>query len=82
MLKIWNMTLITLTFALTIFGTFLTRSGVIASVHAFASGGALTALPDQGTSFRIPCRGRPSARGLWNEHRPAERDVCLPLLVC
>ena len=38
MLKIWNMTLITLTFALTIFGTFLTRSGVIASVHAFASG--------------------------------------------
>src|SRR5262245_25855553 len=38
MLKIWNMTLITLTFALTIFGTFLTRSGVISSVHAFASG--------------------------------------------
>ncbi len=38
MLKIWNMALITLTFALTIFGTFLTRSGVISSVHAFASG--------------------------------------------
>jgi cytochrome c-type biogenesis protein CcmF len=38
MLKIWNMTLITLTFALTIFGTFLTRSGVISSVHAYASG--------------------------------------------
>jgi cytochrome c-type biogenesis protein CcmF len=38
MLKIWNMTLVTLTFALTIFGTFLTRSGVISSVHAFASG--------------------------------------------
>ena len=38
MLKIWNLTLITLTFALTIFGTFLTRSGVISSVHAFASG--------------------------------------------
>ena len=38
MLKIWNITLITLTFALTIFGTFLTRSGVISSVHAFASG--------------------------------------------
>jgi cytochrome c-type biogenesis protein CcmF len=38
MLKIWNLALITLTFALTIFGTFLTRSGVIASVHAFASG--------------------------------------------
>jgi cytochrome c-type biogenesis protein CcmF len=38
MLKIWNLTLITMTFALTIFGTFLTRSGVLASVHAFASG--------------------------------------------
>jgi cytochrome c-type biogenesis protein CcmF len=38
MLKIWNIALITLTFALTIFGTFLTRSGVISSVHAFASG--------------------------------------------
>ncbi len=38
MLKIWNIALITLTFALTIFGTFLTRSGVLSSVHAFASG--------------------------------------------
>ena len=37
MLKIWNLTLVTLTFALTIFGTFLTRSGVISSVHAFAN---------------------------------------------
>ena len=38
MLKIWNLALVPLTFALTIFGTFLTRSGVISSVHAFASG--------------------------------------------
>ena len=36
MLKVWNMSLIILTYALTIFGTFLTRSGVISSVHAFA----------------------------------------------
>ncbi|MFC2010931.1 heme lyase CcmF/NrfE family subunit [Chloroflexota bacterium] len=35
MLKVWNMVLIILTFTLTIFGTFLTRSGVIASVHTF-----------------------------------------------
>lgn len=35
MLKVWNMTLILLTFSLSIFGTFLTRSGVVASVHAF-----------------------------------------------
>jgi len=33
---VWNMVLIILTYALSIFGTFLTRSGVIASVHAFA----------------------------------------------
>jgi len=36
MLKVWNMTLVILTYLLAIFGTFLTRSGVIASVHAFA----------------------------------------------
>ncbi len=36
MVKVWNLFLISLTFFLTIFGTFLTRSGVIASVHSFA----------------------------------------------
>jgi cytochrome c-type biogenesis protein CcmF len=36
MLKLWNVVLIALTFFLTIFGTFLTRSGMIASVHSFA----------------------------------------------
>ena len=36
MLKIWNVWLIVLTYALTILGTFLTRSGVVQSVHAFA----------------------------------------------
>jgi cytochrome c-type biogenesis protein CcmF len=36
MLKKWNMILIVLTYALVIFGTFLTRSGVLSSVHAFA----------------------------------------------
>lgn len=35
MLKIWNMILVVLTFNLTILGTFLTRSGVISSVHSF-----------------------------------------------
>jgi cytochrome c-type biogenesis protein CcmF len=38
MLKVWNLSLIILAFALTIFGTFLTRSGVLSSVHAFSSG--------------------------------------------
>lgn len=36
MLKVWNMVLILLTFTLCIFGTFLTRSGVVSSVHTFA----------------------------------------------
>ena len=36
MLKKWNMVLIILTYSLVIFGTFLTRSGVLSSVHAFA----------------------------------------------
>ena len=39
MMKMWNMILICLTFFLTYFGTFLTRSGLIASVHSFAQSG-------------------------------------------
>ncbi|MEJ2288101.1 MAG: heme lyase CcmF/NrfE family subunit [Deinococcales bacterium] len=38
MLKSWNVMLIALTFCLSILGTFLTRSGVISSVHSFAAG--------------------------------------------
>jgi cytochrome c-type biogenesis protein CcmF len=38
MLRIWNLVLVTLTFSLVIFGTFLTRSGILGSVHAFADG--------------------------------------------
>lgn len=38
MLKTWNLALIMLAFALTIFGTFLTRSGILSSIHAFSSG--------------------------------------------
>ncbi len=38
MLRVWNISLLVATFALTILGTFLTRSGVIASVHAFSEG--------------------------------------------
>jgi len=36
MMKVWNMVLIGATFFLCIYGTFLTRSGIISSVHAFA----------------------------------------------
>ena len=36
MLKVWNILLLFLTYGLTVFGTFLTRSGLVASVHSFA----------------------------------------------
>ena len=38
MLRVWNLSLIIATFILTILGTFLTRSGVLSSVHAFSEG--------------------------------------------
>jgi cytochrome c-type biogenesis protein CcmF len=38
MLKVWNMLLVILAFTLSLFGTFLTRSGVINSIHAFTQG--------------------------------------------
>jgi cytochrome c-type biogenesis protein CcmF len=36
MLKVWNIVLIILTYSLVLFGTFITRTGVVSSVHAFA----------------------------------------------
>ncbi|MQA99420.1 MAG: hypothetical protein GEU78_03880 [Actinobacteria bacterium] len=38
MLKIWNVTLILLTYVLAVFGTFLTRSGILSSIHTFTEG--------------------------------------------
>jgi cytochrome c-type biogenesis protein CcmF len=35
MLRVWNLSLVIATFCLTILGTFLTRSGIVTSVHAF-----------------------------------------------
>ncbi|MBM3786368.1 MAG: heme lyase CcmF/NrfE family subunit [Acidobacteria bacterium] len=37
MMKVWNIVLVAATFFLCIFGTFMTRSGIVASVHAFAT---------------------------------------------
>jgi cytochrome c-type biogenesis protein CcmF len=42
MLRVWNVTLVIVTFFLTIFGTFMTRSGVVQSVHAFGDDPILT----------------------------------------
>src|SRR5437588_873646 len=39
MLRVWNLSLLIATFSLTILGTFLTRSGVLDSVHAFTESG-------------------------------------------
>jgi cytochrome c-type biogenesis protein CcmF len=41
MLRVWNVTLVILTFFLTIFGTFMTRSGIVQSIHAFGEDPAL-----------------------------------------
>jgi cytochrome c-type biogenesis protein CcmF len=38
MLKLWNMALIIITFSLCLFGTMVTRSGILSSVHSFAAG--------------------------------------------
>ena len=44
MLRVWNVTLVILTFLLTIVGTFMTRSGIVQSVHAFGEDPQLGAL--------------------------------------
>lgn len=36
MLRVWNVVLVALAFCLTLFGTFLTRSGIISSIHSFS----------------------------------------------
>ena len=41
MLRVWNVTLVIMTFFLTIFGTFMTRSGIVQSIHAFGQDTAL-----------------------------------------
>ncbi|MGN6107503.1 MAG: cytochrome c-type biogenesis CcmF C-terminal domain-containing protein [Kofleriaceae bacterium] len=41
MMKQWNLVLVILTFVLTIFGTFMTRSGIVQSVHAFGEDNVL-----------------------------------------
>jgi cytochrome c-type biogenesis protein CcmF len=44
MLRVWNVSLVIITFFLTIFGTFMTRSGVVQSVHAFGEDPTLARL--------------------------------------
>ena len=46
MFKVWTMGLVAASFLLAIFGTFITRSGIISSVHAYGAVGAGPLLPD------------------------------------
>ena len=69
MLKVWNMVLVIAAFALCLFGDFLTRSGVVQSVHSFvqsAVGPYLLGLP----------RGRAGLLGGPSDRAPA--DCCGP----
>ena len=57
MLRVWNVVLIALTFSLTLFGTFLTRSGVVNSIHSFSQSSI-------GGWFLALSRSSPSRRSL------------------
>ena len=68
MLRVWNLSLLVATFSLTILGTFLTRSGVLASVHAFGDGPV----------GHLPAGVlRPRRRRLARPHRLARRSPAL-----
>ena len=66
MLRVWNLSLVIATFCLTILGTFLTRSGVVNSVHAF------TQSIDRPVAARLP---RDRRRHLPRAHRVARRQA-------
>ena len=58
MLRVWNLSLLVATFALTILGTFLTRSGVIGSVHAFGDGTVGAVPARRSSAWSSSCRWR------------------------
>ena len=68
MLRVWNLSLLAATFCLTILGTFLTRSGVLESVHAFSDGPIGVYLLDV---------LRPGRRHVDRAHRLAGRPAAL-----
>src|SRR5260370_32700680 len=66
MLKAWNIVLIMMAFLLSIFGTFVVRSGILASVHAFA----LSAIGPYFLTFLALVIGGSPARSLFRPPRP------------
>ncbi len=71
MLRVWNLSLVIATFSLTILATFLTRSGVLESVHSFNNTGIGPALL---AFFGSGGRRRRRAAGL--ARRPAAFPGC------
>jgi cytochrome c-type biogenesis protein CcmF len=61
MLKAWNIALIMIAFFLSIFGTFVVRSGILASVHAFA----LSSIGPYFLTFLALCIGGSFALFFW-----------------
>ena len=68
MLRVWNLSLVIATFCLTILGTFLTRSGVLNSVHAFSN----SPIGPWLLTFLAPVRGDGG-----RAHRLARRRVAI-----
>ena len=89
MLKIWNMVLVALAFELSVFGTFLTRSGVVNSIHSFAKSsigalvprlrrrhGALLARRSSSGACRCCARARSSSRRSRARPRSSTTTCC------
>ena len=88
MLKVWNIVLVALAFFLSIFGTFLTRSGVVNSIHSFAQssiGGWFLAFIVVCVVFsvgliscgcRCCARGRSSSRSSLARRRSSTTTCC------
>ena len=89
MLRIWNMVLVALAFELSVFGTFLTRSGVIESIHSFAKSSigalvprlrdhhdALLARADPLAAAAARARGRSSSRRSRARRRSSTTTCC------
>ena len=88
MLKVWNLSLIIITFLLTIFGTFLTRSDILSSVHTFGETGLgpifiafMTLIdggvgsPDLGPASAAQGRERTGLSGVPRVELPAEQPA-------
>jgi cytochrome c-type biogenesis protein CcmF len=78
LLKVWNIALVCITFFMTIFGTFLTRSGAIASVHSFAQSSIGTyfvyfLLGLAATVFSLIMYRWPELRNIGQSDRPDPR---------